>query len=699
MSSERPITSKPRGICRYYNTPRGCYAGKKCKFLHGETEKLTPYDQNKTCKYFAAGYCLRGAQCWFKHVAADAPRSDKEAVLPAGPPEDEDHLCCICYEKPVTYGLLEGCGHMFCVQCIREWRDPNGKSEDMISSGNTKKCPFCRASSKFVTPSSHFYLEGDPRKATTIEKYKASMARVPCRLFQESPPSNRFCPFGKDCFYQHLNEDGTPYVFDGGVDHYMRIYQRRLHRDRYSSSGIPTDYLGYTSNPFDDLSATIEAIAANLPELNNETGLYSDTVSESESDFVDHEHDGTGHSANIQDSLDRLMDFLANARLDDPPESVRPRYRFGTATPLATDESSGTIGSVNRITVSDLVTHLQADPNPPVHEPVVPIFGDMTPDSQRPSSSMSGRNQSDHDSSADSMPQITRANSVPEAGPRFSTVVHRGGRFIADHTLGDVDEVRQLPETASGLSRSVQCLTLAETPESEPIQGRSLEDDHVAEETAALLSDSEDFDRRVQEVLDLETLDPSGASTSGPTDETVPEEVRSAPHELEALQDADPPFLTDGRGRVVWSSTTPGRHRESRRGRTVTSSSSASTQLKAGRDASDGVVRAGEDRVSGGTDRHGSCPRLPSRPQTTPESSEDHGVTERSGAFVTDGRGRVISAGMSPATAAAGVEGGERQVGQALDLNSEAEGSASLLSETQDERSFIGRIFDAVFVL
>lgn len=86
-----------------------------------------------------------------------------------------------------------------------------------------------------------------------------------------------------------------------------KIYQRRLHRDRYSSSGIPTDYLGYTSNPFDDLSATIEAIAANLPELNNETGLYSDTVSESESDFVDHEHDGTGHSANIQDSLDRLV--------------------------------------------------------------------------------------------------------------------------------------------------------------------------------------------------------------------------------------------------------------------------------------------------------------------------------------------------------------------------------------------------------
>jgi len=55
---ERPVTSKSRGICRYYNTQRGCFAGNKCKFLHGEHEKLTPFDKNKTCRYFAAGASL-----------------------------------------------------------------------------------------------------------------------------------------------------------------------------------------------------------------------------------------------------------------------------------------------------------------------------------------------------------------------------------------------------------------------------------------------------------------------------------------------------------------------------------------------------------------------------------------------------------------------------------------------------------------
>ncbi|KZT65640.1 hypothetical protein DAEQUDRAFT_696912 [Daedalea quercina L-15889] len=220
MNGERPVTSKSRGICRYYNTPRGCYAGDKCKFLHGEVERLTPYDKNKTCRYYADGYCRHGANCWFKHI--DPSPSSAAATAPSSGPEEE-HLCCICYEKPVTYGLLAGCSHIFCVGCIREWRASNGKSEDMVASGVTKQCPLCRASSKFVTPSSQFFPESHPKKTLIIEQYKSSMARVPCRYFEQSSPNNRFCPFGKDCFFRHCNADGSLYVFADGVDHNMRV--------------------------------------------------------------------------------------------------------------------------------------------------------------------------------------------------------------------------------------------------------------------------------------------------------------------------------------------------------------------------------------------------------------------------------------------------------------------------------------------
>lgn len=67
------------------------------------------------------------------------------------------------------------------IQCIRDWRDRTGKGEEVVLSGNIKKCPMCRQSSRFIIPSSIFYAEGSPEKKRTLEKYKASMARVPCR--------------------------------------------------------------------------------------------------------------------------------------------------------------------------------------------------------------------------------------------------------------------------------------------------------------------------------------------------------------------------------------------------------------------------------------------------------------------------------------------------------------------------------------
>lgn len=116
MSTERPVTSRARGVCRYYSTERGCFAGSNCKFLHGEDEKLTPYDKNKTCRYYAAGYCKRGTKCWFQHVQSTSVADNSSASItpPAIPADtspnegddDDDLICSICYEVPVTFGLL-----------------------------------------------------------------------------------------------------------------------------------------------------------------------------------------------------------------------------------------------------------------------------------------------------------------------------------------------------------------------------------------------------------------------------------------------------------------------------------------------------------------------------------------------------------------------------------------------------------------
>ncbi|KAJ3841340.1 hypothetical protein F5878DRAFT_19621 [Lentinula raphanica] len=258
---DRPSTSKARGVCKYYQTPRGCFAGDKCKFLHGDSTadtkdpstRLTPYDQAKVCRYFANGFCKHGDKCWFRHIPPPQPDETVFATDPI------DESCSICFEKPAVYGLLTGCSHVFCIPCLKEWRDPRDKSEDVVQSGVHKKCPMCRTPSKFITPSSLFYKHDDPRKTQTISAYKDSMARVPCRYFVESKTKSKklFCPFGKDCFYQHLNDDGTPYTFADGVEASMRrARQNRERRTLEATDDLLNDILfgvneGSIQSPFD----------------------------------------------------------------------------------------------------------------------------------------------------------------------------------------------------------------------------------------------------------------------------------------------------------------------------------------------------------------------------------------------------------------------------------------------------------------
>lgn len=224
--SSRPSTSRPRGVCKYYRQRSGCLHGDACKFIHGDGESLSPYDKSKVCKFYASGFCKRGDRCWFRHAGSvsaasvfDVPPTNTQASETEI--TDEDDICCICQEKPVTYGLLTGCSHICCLKCLREWRDHSHKSLDIIQSGNTKKCPYCRSDSRFITPSSVFYPANDPRKQAIMERYKSSMARIPCKYFQKSSPGNRSCPFGRDCFYRHQEADGSNFIFPYGADHYL----------------------------------------------------------------------------------------------------------------------------------------------------------------------------------------------------------------------------------------------------------------------------------------------------------------------------------------------------------------------------------------------------------------------------------------------------------------------------------------------
>lgn len=111
--------------------------------------------------------------------------------------------CGVCLELVVArrgrFGLLEGCQHAFCVECIRQWRATHAIRPDVARS-----CPECRAPSHFVVPSAVHFVGA--RKATLTAAYLARLRRIPCKHFDRGKGS---CPFGSSCFYSHADELGN----------------------------------------------------------------------------------------------------------------------------------------------------------------------------------------------------------------------------------------------------------------------------------------------------------------------------------------------------------------------------------------------------------------------------------------------------------------------------------------------------------
>ncbi|ETO27771.1 hypothetical protein RFI_09361 [Reticulomyxa filosa] len=198
---------------------------------------ITKVTRIKVCPFFVSGACKYGQACMLWHcfdentdtcphcqrvighsIAAQQwhmlqPQQCKELdCIHKERRESMDAVCGICHENIARkyesqghkdnagrFGILTGCNHTFCLNCLREWRGSISQSKEAI-----RGCPICREISYFIIPSDR--LISDPtRKQQLIQKYKQSLAQIPCKHFQNRGE----CPFGTSCFYKHLNKDGT----------------------------------------------------------------------------------------------------------------------------------------------------------------------------------------------------------------------------------------------------------------------------------------------------------------------------------------------------------------------------------------------------------------------------------------------------------------------------------------------------------
>lgn len=518
---DRPVTSKPRGICRYYQTPRGCYAGDDCKFLHGAEEKLTPHDKSKVCRYYIQGHCARGARCWFRHELVKGPLDEELKHF-------DENMCNICMEKPQTYGLLTGCGHVFCLQCIRQWREPQGKSLDMVMSGVIKRCPYCRSPSRFITPSTHFFPQDHPRKQEMIDSYKNSMSRVPCKYFVETSASGKACcPFGLDCFYQHLNPDGTPHVFQYGANHFMRVFRRQQRQPGHTFIGPASDpdfadrlrfLQSILGDPTNNLHVTLSFVRQHLPALLNgmdaESGAATDTLIDD--DDEDHQ------------SFELMAESIATERSLEITHSITPVTHVSPAA----EETSHPVESPVTVPTASI---------PPRARSASPVIGpSITPPVPfRPSSSAEVSGPLPHSFLPWAMPRTpsprpsSMISTVQQSNTsRFSTVLNSRSRETMIIDISD-DEEDEAEENVS----------------SRPPNTDNENDNDFGTHLPSASTVSDQPENNGSFAVSAGAAE---APASSAVEQTAPAGRPQCEH------DTDPPFVTDGRGRVVWSRTVRG---------------------------------------------------------------------------------------------------------------------------------------------
>jgi len=223
MKNPIKTTDRERPLCRFFAMGT-CKFGTNCSFSHAiSSEELDEGRKQIPCAWFhEKKSCRFGSRCCFSHdvvaVACDsleitknnASNNNEEAhpsknTTTSSNTENEEFNCGVCFESVVQlgkrYGLLSNCEHCFCIDCLREWRSSTLKMKQDIDV--TQSCPTCRVKSSVVVASKDFVVGCE--KDILLQRYKKKMEEMSCRYFDGSIGS---CPFGRGCFYAHVNWDG-----------------------------------------------------------------------------------------------------------------------------------------------------------------------------------------------------------------------------------------------------------------------------------------------------------------------------------------------------------------------------------------------------------------------------------------------------------------------------------------------------------
>nr|CCA21621.1 makorinlike protein putative [Albugo laibachii Nc14] len=219
-------------ICRFYVLGK-CRYESLCTYSHnigipGIQPSSDPLDAARLvdCPFFLRGNCKFGEYCRLRH-ASSRPASYRFRNPAVSKRYNAfSYTCGICLDDIVDsgkrFGLLTGCDHCFCMECLGEWR----RSKD-LDVEVTRTCPECRQPSFFIVPSITFCKGIEKQHA--IVAYKHHLGKRNCKYFDGMFGS---CPFGQHCFYAHVDENGHDVK---KLDYRKRTSHSHTHHQVFSS--------------------------------------------------------------------------------------------------------------------------------------------------------------------------------------------------------------------------------------------------------------------------------------------------------------------------------------------------------------------------------------------------------------------------------------------------------------------------------
>ena len=221
------VSKEKRPLCLFFFLQGSCRNGNSCRFSH-DSHGMTRQEALKTipCTFFARrGGCKYGEYCELMHEEQcnDNAHHYHHQQQQHVNNEDDALLCGICLEDVNSlgrsFGLLSCCNHVFCYECLMEWRT---EGSDEVAS--RRVCPTCRKPSDYVVPSP-ILASNNEEKQQILRNYKDRLATIPCRNFDGELGS---CTFGKNCFYAHL--DGSGKDIKSRDESMQELYEKRIGR-------------------------------------------------------------------------------------------------------------------------------------------------------------------------------------------------------------------------------------------------------------------------------------------------------------------------------------------------------------------------------------------------------------------------------------------------------------------------------------